>query len=326
MKTKQTQLLVQIIINRLSLLMVNREKASRLKWGAFVILTFINITVGIVWIPNRLQISETWIRIDAIWDRIEKVIFLLVDASLNIYFIYLVRTRLISNGLTKYNTLFAVNIAMVIISISLDVSSSTTSSKTSKFKRTNNLKGRLNWAHVSSSCRSVSVSGPSRTDLRSADESCHRYLEFQCFAYLTKLYIEMNMAELIKKVVRATQHGDKDGRSTSGIGPSGKSSRTTDVPRGGISEENGRSRFSGLISRGASKASPTRYTAHIELGSTEDVSTSRQHGQGSSQPPQPTIGIHKTVITEIVSSKVEDDDTPRSESSSTRQLNGKYGV
>ncbi|KAJ4186248.1 hypothetical protein NW759_016955 [Fusarium solani] len=282
----QTQLLVQIIINRLSLLMVNREKASRLKWGAFVILTFINVTVGIVWIPNRLQISETWIRIDAIWDRIEKVIFLLVDASLNIYFIYLVRTRLISNGLTKYNTLFAVNIAMIIISISMDV--------------------------VLIGLMSLPVAVV--------------YLEFQCFAYLTKLYIEMNMAELIKKVVRATQHGDKDGRSTSGIGPSGKSSRTTDVPRGGISEENGRSRFSGLISQGASKASPTRYTAHIELGSTEDVSTSRQHGQGPSQPLQPTIGIHKTVITEIVSSKVEDDDTPRSESSSTRQLNGKYGV
>ncbi|KAM6513494.1 hypothetical protein FALCPG4_015906 [Fusarium falciforme] len=132
-ENQQTQLLVQIIINRLSLLMVNREKASRLKWGAFAILTFINITVGIVWIPNRLQISETWIRIDAIWDRIEKVIFLLVDASLNIYFIYLVRTRLISNGLTKYNTLFTVNIAMVIISISMDVSSNTTS-KISKFK------------------------------------------------------------------------------------------------------------------------------------------------------------------------------------------------
>jgi hypothetical protein len=126
-ENQQTQLLVQIIVNRLSLLMVNREKASRLKWGAFAILTFINITVGIVWIPNRLQISKTWIRIDAIWDRIEKVIFLLVDASLNIYFIYLVRTRLISNGLTKYNTLFAINIAMVIISISMDVSSNPTS-------------------------------------------------------------------------------------------------------------------------------------------------------------------------------------------------------
>ncbi|KAJ4199543.1 hypothetical protein NW759_016083 [Fusarium solani] len=282
----QTQLLVQIIINRLSLLMINREKASRLKWGAFAILTFINITVGIVWIPNRLQISETWIRIDAIWDRIEKVIFLLVDASLNIYFIYLVRTRLISNGLTKYNTLFTVNIAMVIISISMDV--------------------------VLIGLMSLPVAVV--------------YLEFQCFAYLTKLYIEMNMAELIKKVVRATQHGDKDGRSTSGIGPGGKSSRTTDVPRGGTGRENGRGGFTGLISRGASKASPTRYTAHIELGSTEDVSTSRQHGQSSSQSPQPTIGIHKTVVTEIVSSKVEDDDTPRSESSSTRQLNGKYGV
>jgi len=124
-ENQQTQLLVQIIINRLALLMVNRRKASRLKWGAFAILTFINITVGTVWIPNRLQISETWIRVDAIWDRIEKVIFLLVDASLNIYFIYLVRTRLISNGLTKYNTLFKINIGMVIVSISLDVSSNT---------------------------------------------------------------------------------------------------------------------------------------------------------------------------------------------------------
>ena len=127
------------------------------------------------------------------------------------------------------------------------------------------------------------------------------------------------MAELIKKVVRATQQGDNDGRSTSGIGPGGKSSRTTDGPHGTTNQDHGRSRFTGLISRGASMAGPTRYTAHIELGSMEDVSNSKQ-GQDSMQ------GIHKTVITEVVRSNVKDNDTETSQSSLTGQVERKYSI
>jgi hypothetical protein len=56
-----------------------------------------------------------------VWDRVEKVIFLLIDAALNFYFIHLVRSRLIANGLTKYNRLYRFNLLMIGISITMDV-------------------------------------------------------------------------------------------------------------------------------------------------------------------------------------------------------------
>lgn len=79
----ETQLLVQIIINRLALLLVvrrngvklvillhsqrschptdNRLVPYRLKWGVAAIMTAINVSVSCVWIPARLQISDTWV-------------------------------------------------------------------------------------------------------------------------------------------------------------------------------------------------------------------------------------------------------------------------
>jgi hypothetical protein len=113
---------MQIIINRIALLSVQRSAATRLKWTVAAILGLINISVFIIWIPARLQISATFIYINDIWDRVEKVIFALIDGALNVYFIYLVRTKLIANGLTKYMPLFWFNIMMVFISLSLDVS------------------------------------------------------------------------------------------------------------------------------------------------------------------------------------------------------------
>jgi len=40
--------------------------------------------------------------------------------GLNIYFLYLVRSRLIANGLTKYNALFQFNACMVVVSVLMD--------------------------------------------------------------------------------------------------------------------------------------------------------------------------------------------------------------
>lgn len=118
----QIQALIQVIINRIAILMVNRENAKKLKIIAFLIMLAINISVFCVWVPARLQITKTWIKVNSIWDRIEKVIFLLVDAGLNLYFIYLVRTRLIANGLTKYGRLFRFNLGMIGLSMTMDVS------------------------------------------------------------------------------------------------------------------------------------------------------------------------------------------------------------
>lgn len=118
----QVQCLIQIIINRVGLLMVIRSNATKLKWLCFLILLAINISVFCIWVPARLQISQRYIDINNIWDRMEKVIFAIMDAALNFYFIYVVKKRLISNGLHKYNRLYQMNLFLVGISIALDVS------------------------------------------------------------------------------------------------------------------------------------------------------------------------------------------------------------
>ncbi|KAF5618357.1 hypothetical protein F52700_12306 [Fusarium sp. NRRL 52700] len=166
----QVQFLLQIILNRLGLLMVVPGRATRLKWTVFAIILAVNISVFIIWMPARLQISDQWIWLNNIWDKCEKVIFALVDGALNAYFIYLVRSRLIENGLTKYYPLYRMNLFLIFISLSLDVV----------------LVGLM-------SLQSTLV-----------------YLSFHPVCYLLKLQIEMNMAELITKVVRSSGATVKD--------------------------------------------------------------------------------------------------------------------
>lgn len=141
----QIQCICGIIINRIALLMIDRRRATKLKWTVAIILGLVNISVFCIWIPARLQISGTYVHINEIWDRIEKGIFLLVDAGLNLYFIFLVRTRLIANGLMKYMPLFKFNMFMVAVSMSLDVSSDPT--LLNRYGLTPH-PGCLNWKHV----------------------------------------------------------------------------------------------------------------------------------------------------------------------------------
>jgi hypothetical protein len=101
--------------------MVVPAHATRLKWIVFAIVLAVNISVFIIWIPARLQINDRWIYLNKIWDRCEKVIFAVVDGVLNGYFIYLVRSRLIENGLTKYIPLYRMNLFLIFLSLSLDV-------------------------------------------------------------------------------------------------------------------------------------------------------------------------------------------------------------
>jgi hypothetical protein len=116
----QIQFTLQIIINRIALLLVNKRNINRVKWGVALIASLINISGFCIWIPARLQISPVYHEINIVWDRTEKGIFLIVDLTLNVYFICLVRSRLIKYGLTKYNKLFYFNVAMEILSVSLD--------------------------------------------------------------------------------------------------------------------------------------------------------------------------------------------------------------
>jgi hypothetical protein len=86
-----------------------------------VFVTAINISVYFIWIPARLQISHKYKKINEYWDRIEKGLYLLVDALLNWYFLKTVKANLIQNGLTKYNKLVKFNQRIVLVSLLMDV-------------------------------------------------------------------------------------------------------------------------------------------------------------------------------------------------------------
>ncbi|KAK6835937.1 hypothetical protein PG990_013432 [Apiospora arundinis] len=169
--TIQIQCICQIIINRIALLALDQKKMRKIRWGVFGVLSVVNISVYCIWIPARLQISDQYVNINKIWDRLEKVIFLAVDSSLSLYFVMLIRKNLIDNGLTKYMPLYRFNLFMVGCSIALDA------------------------------ILIASMSIPN--DIV--------YLQFHPLVYMMKLHIEMNIASLIAKVVRATSGGNSEG-------------------------------------------------------------------------------------------------------------------
>ncbi|KAM0551288.1 hypothetical protein ACHAPJ_008391 [Fusarium lateritium] len=251
----QIQTLLQIIINRISILMVNRHNSWKLKLGVFLVLLAINISVFCIWIPARLQISKKYIAVNAVWDRVEKCIFLVVDAGLNFYFIHLVRSRLIANGLTKYTRLYRVNLGMIAVSMTMDV---------------------LLIAMMSLPNDIV-------------------YLQFHPLAYLVKLHIEMNMAELITKVVKAS--------NPNGYEYSGSRSRS-----------GGKSGFKTTTNKKMGSVFPGGNQTYVEAG-----------GDNIELPQRTEDGIQvsrtfKTTQVDIVKQDRTDYDDLESESSSTRHL------
>lgn len=63
------------------------------------------------------------VKINNVWDKISKVIILVVDAYLNWYFLRTVKTRLVQqHGLVKYQPLVGFNAKLMIVSIAMDVS------------------------------------------------------------------------------------------------------------------------------------------------------------------------------------------------------------
>jgi hypothetical protein len=108
-------------VNRCGILLTDQRLLWRVKWGTAGLITAINISVYCIWIPARLQISDEYVHINEIWDRCEKVIYLLVDAALNIFFIRIVKQNLVENGLHKYNNLVKFNMFIIGFSLGMDV-------------------------------------------------------------------------------------------------------------------------------------------------------------------------------------------------------------
>lgn len=117
----QVQFLLQIIINRCAILLPDKRFARKLKIAVAVTITLINISVYNIWIPARLQISEKYIHINEWWDRVEKAVYLIIDAGLNLYFITIVQRNLVKNGLQKYRRLVQWNKFIIAFSLGMDV-------------------------------------------------------------------------------------------------------------------------------------------------------------------------------------------------------------
>ncbi|KAJ6442351.1 hypothetical protein O9K51_05909 [Purpureocillium lavendulum] len=160
----QTQLLSQIIANRVSLIMIHKHKARWLKIGLFVSITVINIAVWVIWLRAHEPVATKFdIQLNDYFERAEKTFFLIIDLGLNMFFLYLVRFRLIASGLSKYWRLFKFNVGMVGLSTAMDIL----------------LLGFL------------SLPDP------------YLYVQFAPVAYMVKLYIELTMASLIAKIVKS---------------------------------------------------------------------------------------------------------------------------
>ncbi|KAG8411036.1 hypothetical protein J3459_016730 [Metarhizium acridum] len=163
--TFEIQLLMQIIVNRIAIIAEHQDTVTRLKWGTAFVITCINIAVFCIWIPSHIvpPASELYVKINEIWDRISKVLILLVDAGLNYYFLRTVKRRLVlRHGLTKYAPLVAFNARLMVVSILMDAL----------------LIGLM--------------SLPNQIV----------YIQFHPVTYMVKLNIEMTMADLITKLAR----------------------------------------------------------------------------------------------------------------------------
>ncbi|RYN28204.1 hypothetical protein AA0115_g5975 [Alternaria tenuissima] len=180
----QVQLLLQIIINRIRVIVPDRKRSRWIMITTAVFVTAINISVFNIWIPARLQINSTYHLVNEYWDRIEKGLYLLVDAALNWYFLKTVKENLINNGLTKYNKLVRFNQQIVMVSLLMDVMIIAAMSIPNSF---------------------VYVLIPLSAHLaRFPNPSFSRYIQFHPLAYLVKLNIEMTMANLIKRIAIST--------------------------------------------------------------------------------------------------------------------------
>ena len=57
----QVQLLLQIIINRIRIIVTDRRHSKMIMIGTAAIVTAINVSVFTIWIPARLQISQAYV-------------------------------------------------------------------------------------------------------------------------------------------------------------------------------------------------------------------------------------------------------------------------
>ncbi|KAK8055636.1 hypothetical protein PG993_000863 [Apiospora rasikravindrae] len=172
----ETQLQPQIIINRIGIIAESRKTVTWVKWSTVAFVGLINISVFVIWIPSHVQPPPSdenllgwFVEINKVYDRITKVLILILDAGLNGWFVHVVKQRLVKqHRLVKYKPLISFTNKMMFISILMDV------------------------------CLVVLLSLPNEMV----------YIQFHPCAYLVKLHIEMTMASLITRLARGQPDND----------------------------------------------------------------------------------------------------------------------
>lgn len=175
--------------------MTDKRRLWRLKMGVAAAITAINISVYCIWIPARLQINDTYVHVNEWWDRAEKIIYLLVDAALNFYFIRIVQKNLVELGLHKYKRLVWFNMSIIGFSLGMDVLIIAMMSLKNTF------------VYV----RSIVFLHSSHKEYPLTKSLYYSYMQFHPLAYIVKLNIEMSMADLIAKIARSQ---DRKGNSS----------------------------------------------------------------------------------------------------------------
>lgn len=101
--------------------MVDQRKARFIKLGLVLLVGAVNISVASFWNPGQMPgATPRQVELMKIIERAEKVFFLVLDLSLSLAFLYLVRFRLIALGLSKYWPLFYFNIVAICVSTVMD--------------------------------------------------------------------------------------------------------------------------------------------------------------------------------------------------------------
>ncbi|KAK0387706.1 hypothetical protein NLU13_3951 [Sarocladium strictum] len=178
----QIHALMQIIIDRIAVVGISCRTTSRLRWGVFLLLLAVNIAAACCWIPAQLQLSSsTLVKISSIFDLVQKGFVILPDVLLNFYFLFLVVDRFDDGALSKHNSRFWFNTAMVVVSVALDVMLVLT----------------MAWLKMPV------------------------YVQFQPLAYLLKLQIDMELTDMVNKLARASDAypSDIDDESDAQMGP-----------------------------------------------------------------------------------------------------------
>ncbi len=112
---------MQILANRLCLIMFSPAKQWWLRVSLLIAIGMINISFFAIAIPSRLHVNNTFARANHVWNPMERSLLAAIDLCLNGYFMWLVKSKLVACGLSHYKTVYRYNLLMVSFSMSLEV-------------------------------------------------------------------------------------------------------------------------------------------------------------------------------------------------------------